>query len=85
MTLDVPDATFTQALGINNKDQIVGDFMDSAGQTHGFLWQKGKGYKIIDDPNGVGTTLVNGINDKGQLVGFYGTSPVNTGFVATPK
>lgn len=85
MTLDVPDATFTQALGINNKDQIVGDFMDSAAQTHGFVWQKGKGFKIVDDPSGVGSTLVNGINDKGDLVGFYGASPINTGFVATPK
>jgi len=38
----------------------------------------------VDAPNGVGTTIVNGINDAGKLVGFYGTAPVNTGFVATP-
>jgi len=28
---------------------------------------------------------VNGINDSGVLVGFYGTSPTNDGFVATPE
>jgi len=32
--------------------------------------------------HGFGTTAVNGINDKHQLVGFWGTAPVNTGFVA---
>ena len=26
----------------------------------------------------VGTTVVNGINDAGVLVGFYGTVPINT-------
>jgi predicted choloylglycine hydrolase len=31
------------------------------------------------------TGMVDGINDKGQLAGFYGTSPVNSGFVATLK
>jgi probable HAF family extracellular repeat protein len=83
-TLDVPDATFTQALGLNNKGEVVGVFLDGAGQSHGFIYQAGKTYHIIDNPNGIGTTLVNGINDKGQIVGFYGTSPTNSGFVATP-
>ena len=32
--------------------------------------------------HGFGTTAVNGINDKHQLVGFWGTAPLNTGFVA---
>jgi probable HAF family extracellular repeat protein len=83
-TLDVPDATFTQALGINNKGQVVGVFMDGAGLSHGFVYEIGKTYHIIDDPNGIGATVANGINDKGQIVGFYGTSPLNSGFVATP-
>jgi len=25
----------------------------------------------VDDPNGIGTTTFNGVNDKGQIVGFY--------------
>ena len=37
----------------------------------------------IDDPEGVvggmQTTIVNGINDKNVLVGFYGNAPINSG------
>jgi len=32
----VPGSTFTDALGINDRGQIVGDFEDSTG-VHGFL------------------------------------------------
>ena len=44
-----------------------------------------RSFVTVDDPNGVGTTIVNGINDDGKLVGFYGTAPINTGFVASPS
>ena len=37
------------------------------------------------DPNGVGSTLVNGINAAGDLVGFYTDAAGNTdGMLATP-
>jgi hypothetical protein len=42
-------------------------------------------WQTIDDPSGVGTTIVNGINDNGVLVGFYGMAPINDGFIATPQ
>ena len=84
LTLDAPGSTFTQALGLNNNGQVVGDYMDASGATHGFVWTSAGGFKTIDNPNGIGTTVVNGINDKGVLVGFYGTSPINSGFVAFP-
>jgi len=84
VTLDAPGSIFTQALGLNNKGQVVGQFMDANENTHGFVWTSAKGFSTIDDPNGIGSTIVNGINDAGVLVGFYGTSPVNTGFVAQP-
>lgn len=83
-TLDAPGSTFTQALGLNNKGQVVGAFMDAEGNTHGFVWTSANGFKTIDNPNGIGTTIVNGINDHGDLVGFYGTAPVNSGFIAFP-
>jgi hypothetical protein len=83
--LDYPNSTFTQALGENNSGYVVGAYTDVEGNTHGFVYNVSKAtYQSIDDPDGVGTTIVNGINDKGQLVGFFGTSPINTGFVATP-
>lgn len=85
MPLDFPGSTFTQALGLNNRGQVVGTYQDAAGQSHGFVYRIGtSSFTSVDEPNGVGTTLVNGINDAGKLVGFYGTAPINTGFVATP-
>ncbi len=84
VTLDAPGSTFTQALGLNNKGQVVGDYMDVNGNTHGFVWTSAGGFTTIDVPAGVGTTVVNGINDLGVLVGFYGTAPINSGFVAFP-
>ena len=83
--LNFPKSTFTQALGLNNKQQVVGAYMDKAGNTHGFVYNRTTAtWQSIDDPNGIDTTLVNGINDKGDLVGFWGTPPLNTAFVATP-
>ncbi len=85
MPLDVPGSTFTQALGLNNRGKVVGVFTDGGGQNHGFVYTIGTAsFQTIDEPAGVGTTVVNGINDAGKLVGFYGTAPINTGFVATP-
>jgi len=83
-TLDAPNSTFTQALGLNNRGQVVGAYMDQMGNTHGFVWTSAGGFRTIDDPNGAGTTIVNGINDHGVLVGFYGTAPTNSGFIAFP-
>ena len=83
-TLDFPGSTFTQALGLNNSNEVVGDYMDAQGLTHGFVYNTStKKWVSVDDPNGVGTTVVNGTNDKHELVGFWGTNPKNTGFVAT--
>jgi len=84
--LDAPGSTFTQALGLNNTGSVVGDYMDGAGLTHGFVYTISNGqFVTIDNPNGVGTTIVNGINDAGDLVGFYGTAPINSGFLARPQ
>jgi hypothetical protein len=83
--LDYPGSTFTQALGLNNKGLVVGVYTDTSGNNHGFVYTiASKTFVSIDDPNGIGATVVNGINDKGTLVGFYGTSPINSGFVASP-
>jgi hypothetical protein len=88
-TYQFPGGSDTQAFGINPEHQIVGSYLDGGGVQHGFVltnplgpkshWQK------IDDPNGVGSTLVNGINGAGDLVGFYTDAAGNTdGMLATP-
>jgi probable HAF family extracellular repeat protein len=89
-TLNYPDSTGTQALGLNNEGQVVGSYTDASGNSHGFVYNYNtKVWQTVDDPNGVNSTIVNGINDKGQLVGFYGmtaSSPTTSyGFVATPE
>ncbi len=39
---------------------------------------------MTNDPQGIGTTTVNGINDRGQLVGFFvDGNDATEGFVAT--
>ena len=84
--LDYPGSTFTQALGLNNKGLVVGVYTDNSGNNHGFVYTAAtQSFISVDDPNGIGTTVVNGINDNGVLVGFYGTAPINSGFVASPQ
>ena len=81
----VPGATTTSAGGINNSGMSVGSYTDSAGNSHGFVYkEEAKSFQSVDDPDGVGTTVVNGINDKGDLVGFFDSAPIKSGFIATP-
>ncbi len=53
---------------------------------HGLLYNLANNtFQNIDDPFGVGTTTINGINDLNQLVGFYVNGADNTiGLLATP-
>ena len=87
LQLDYPGSTFTQATGENNHGLVVGTYMDSAGATHGFVYDSATAtYTSVDDPDGIGVTFVNGVSDKGQLVGFImPSSTTASGFVATPK
>ena len=89
ITLNVPGASMTQAFGVNDGDIVVGAYQVGTGsstQSHGFIWAPGFGFENVDDPNGIGATTVNGINDHGRLVGFYTDSAGNTdGFLATPQ
>ncbi|HEX4089466.1 MAG TPA: hypothetical protein VHZ33_12165 [Trebonia sp.] len=88
-TIAVPHASATMAFGVNDNDTVVGTYTDGSGSTattHGFIWQIGGHMTTgVDDPNGVGTTLLNGINDENDIVGFYTDSAGNTdGLLAFP-
>jgi len=89
ITLAVPGASMTQALGVNDHDEVVGVYTTGSGsnaQMHGFTWRPGYGFRTVDDPHGVGTTTINGVNDAGDLVGFYTDSAGNTdGMIALPR
>jgi probable HAF family extracellular repeat protein len=87
-SLQYPKANFTQALGINNAGQVVGVYsMDNGATTHGFVYKQGQ-YTRVDEPNSanLSATLINGINDRGEIVGFYTDKAGDTvGFIGTPK
>ena len=75
----------TWAAGINNEGQIVGGYnIDPDFNTdQGYLYDQVHGtFTTIDDPNGIGGTEVQGINDLGQIVGYYyGADGLSHGFV----
>lgn len=88
-----PGATFvfSQVLGINDSGIAVGYYGDSTTSQHGFLYNTLTGqYTFLDDPaeqfnSGVEVTQITGINNAGDLTGFYSdASGVFHGFVATP-
>lgn len=83
--LNVPGSSMTQALGVNDSDEVVGVYQVPSGMTYGFTWTSQHGFQTVSDPQGVGATTINGVNDQGDLVGFYTDSAGNTdGLLATP-
>src|SRR5258706_499921 len=72
--IDVPGSSATDAYGINNQGDVVGVFLDSASQGHGFLMQRGR-FQTIDVPGSLGTAAL-GINEADEIVGnfFDGTA-----------
>lgn len=90
-SLDDPSGTNTMVFGLNNKDEAVGSYVDFAGVTQGFLYNwAANTWVTISDPLasanpafGISGTTVNGINDLGQLVGFYSDGTNVNGMIAT--
>jgi probable HAF family extracellular repeat protein len=84
--IDFPKSTFSQALGIDNHGDIVGDYTDANGTMHGFEYHDGT-YVSIDVP-GASSTIVNGINNDGMIVGFFQDPNQNNntiGLVGEPR
>src|SRR5438132_6529268 len=72
----------TVAFGVNDKDQIVGQFQNGLG-TRGFL-ESGGTYTTLDDPLAsaqAGGTTARGINASGQIVGQYSNNTGTHGFL----
>lgn len=78
----------TQLLGINATSSVVGSYIQS-GVTHGLLLTSptnNPSWQTIDEPNAKGITVVNGINDGGDICGWYNDSSGNLhGFVGVPS
>ena len=74
-----PAAVYAAAYaeGINNSGEIVGFYVDSGGTDHAFLYNPNSAthWITLDDPNasqnfGQGT-YAEGINNSGEIVGYY--------------
>jgi hypothetical protein len=85
------NGTNTSAFGLNNVGDVVGSFVDPSGETQGFVYDwLTNSWKTVSDPLasataafGVDGTTINGVNDLGQLVGFYSDGTNVNGFLAT--
>ena len=73
-TIDVPGATATNAISVNDFAVVVGGYTDTQGVSHGFIDRNGV-FTTVNDPH-AGTapgqgTVVNGLNNRGIIVGLY--------------
>jgi hypothetical protein len=74
-TVDAPNgAKSTAVSGVDNSNNVAGAYVDSTGVEHGFTYQRGKFTDVTVPGVGVVLTSINGINDKGDSVGFFGTN-----------
>lgn len=94
-----PSGANLMFLGLNNVGQVVGSYVNSAGVTNGLLadfnstYTSTNGWFTIDDPFassmsafGVNGTTINGINDNGDMVGFFSNGHGGVeGFYAAPE
>jgi Divergent InlB B-repeat domain/FG-GAP-like repeat len=80
-SLAFPAANSTNASAINEARQVVGNYFipGSPNRAGGFLWRAGV-FLPIDV--GLGT-VVSGINNSNQIVGWHGFTGTQRGFVAT--
>ncbi len=93
ISLDDPNGngTNTSFFGLNNNGWLVGTFA-TATQTNGVVYNLNtKTWLTVNDPNasstpafGVSGTFINGVNDLGDLVGFYSDGTHVNGMLATP-
>ncbi len=76
-----PQPGTTAILGINDKDEIVGSYLDKQGEQRGFVADGSVGKKdqfnaanfTKIDAGADGAARAEGINDKGEIVGFFAT------------
>jgi uncharacterized membrane protein len=82
-----PGAVTTDAWMITNGDVtgtlppqpvIVGDYSDTFGFVHGFLWSPARGFITFDV--GKNQTGVREVNERGEMTGVYGTFEVGSRF-----
>jgi hypothetical protein len=82
-TVAPPDSSYSQVLGINDKDAVTGSYY--YGGYHGFVRDAGGAYTTFDVPGDAQGTYPQSINTKGEVAGGYRDGNyVLHGFVGTP-
>jgi hypothetical protein len=76
---DVPGATKTLVISINDEGDAVGTYVDGNGD-HAFIRKHGGTITTIDIDGGTGT-IGYGINDFGEVVGWFNTVDDQHGFL----
>jgi hypothetical protein len=76
---NVPGATDTEPMRINDSMNIVGFYQDAATAFHGFFLDQVGGTPVQIDFPSASETRVYGINDSGNMVGYY-ENPGRHGF-----
>jgi len=71
MIIDLPGATESAAIGINNINEVVGSYTDNTGITHGYLRGSDGNITAPIDVAGATTTELRSINDNDVIVGRY--------------
>jgi uncharacterized membrane protein len=78
-TFKFPGSDETTPHDINNRAQIVGDYLEANHAQHGFIAHSG-GFRTIDVP-GQPRTVALGINDRGDIVGLTTGPAGDNGFL----
>ena len=65
--------TLTNSLGVNNLGVISGQTTENATPVHGYLLN-GTSISFIDEPQAQSFTVINGLNDAGDLAGTFDVS-----------
>jgi hypothetical protein len=74
--------TFNQLLGINGPGVAVGFYNDAKGMSHGYLFDTRTGrFTPIRLPVAATSVVATGINDHGQVVGYYQAGKITNGFI----
>lgn len=83
-SFNLPVALSINSMSINDLGDIACTYADVNGLSHGCL-SNGVTFTTVDDPHGIGTTVLSGINDSGQFVGSYMDAAGVTHGITTPE
>jgi hypothetical protein len=76
------DGGVNQLLGLNNEGMAAGFFNDADGASHGYIFNfRTKVFSPVTLPVAADSVTATGINDEGDISGFYTVGKTTNGFV----